>query len=80
MVGTMLDKYPDESFIAQQIASGEIDNVSWTVYLFLGIMVALAILGLIVQCKAKKQLDDEKKHKERDETYNKGGAYTRVDY
>jgi len=80
MVGTMLGKYPDESFIAQQIASGEIENVSWTVYLFLGIMVALAILGLIVQCRAKAELDKEKDTKKKEEKYNKDGAYTRINY
>lgn len=41
-------------------------------------MVALAITGLIVQCRAKKQLDKEREHKKGQN--NKNGAYTRINY
>jgi len=46
--------------------------------MFLGIMVALAILGLIVQCKAKRDIEAKKKEKEAKADLERPGQYTRI--
>ena len=78
MVGTMAGNYPDESFIAQQIASGNIDSMPPIVYVFLGIMVALAITGLVLQFKHRKQHSKHTESKKIAEVHNADGAYTKI--
>jgi len=70
MVGEMTGRFPDEVTVAQRIAAGELDGMPWEVYLFLSIMVVLAIVGLVLQCWLKaKYPTDKKKQKEKDNEY-----------
>lgn len=69
MVGTMAGKYPDESFIAQEIASGEYESMPLIVFVFLAVMAALAILGLVLQFKAKREINAKEEHKDRKDNY-----------
>jgi len=63
MVGIMVGNYPDESFIAQEIAAGEFDSMPYQVYIYLAFMVVLSIAGITTQFCLKKR-DSEKKNKD----------------
>merc|ERR1712048_823986 len=61
LIGLMAGNYPDETWVANEIESGEIESLPWPVYMYLAIMVVLAIGGIVTQCNLKKSMDRAKK-------------------
>lgn len=62
LIGLMAGNYPDETWVANEIESGEIESLPWPVYMYLAIMVVLAIGGIVTQSVIKKNMDKRKKN------------------
>jgi len=54
LIGTMIGNFPEETTIAADIEAGKFDSIPWEVYLYLAIIVVLAIAGIITQCVIRK--------------------------
>lgn len=62
MIGVMIGNYPDERNISNRIAGGQFKDMPWEVYLYVFLMIVLAIGGLILQLYLKKKYPKERKH------------------
>jgi hypothetical protein len=74
-IGVMCGNYPDETMIAQEIAAGELDGLPKWGYIYLGIMIVMAIACTIFQCIKSNQEEKDKKEKEQ-----QGGGYQNIDF
>lgn len=72
----MVGNYPDETMIAQEIAAGELDGLPKWGYIYLGIMIVMAIICTIFQCVKSKKEEKEKKEKEQQQQ----GGYQNIDF
>lgn len=74
-IGVMCGNYPDETMISEEIAAGELDGLPKWGYIYLGIMIVMAIACTIFQCVKSRQEEKDKKEKEQ-----QGGGYQNVDF
>lgn len=74
MVGVMAGNYPDETMIAEEIASGELSGLPKWGYIYLAIMAVMGISCTIFQCVKMR-----KEKKEKDEKKQQEGGYQNID-
>ena len=51
--------YPNEFTLINEIEAGNIEHISYWFYLYLGFIIALTIVGMVVQCKHLKKEKEE---------------------